>query len=89
MPFLQKRKARLLSEHMDDLGFQVSVPYSLNRKNRWNTVNLDECLLSAVGTGNVKLSGAEAYLTLNGPYGHTGKKYKKTTFYEFYRFAYN
>uniref|UniRef100_A0A915ET77 Uncharacterized protein n=1 Tax=Ditylenchus dipsaci TaxID=166011 RepID=A0A915ET77_9BILA len=40
----KKRRARLLSDHLDD--FNVSVPYSLNRKNRWDA--LDDTAVSCL-----------------------------------------
>lgn len=42
--FVQKRRARLLSDHMSD--FNLSVPYSLNRKNRWDLENTEEYALA-------------------------------------------
>lgn len=52
-----------MSEHNDE--FQVFVPYSLNRKNRWNTIKLEECLANAGSNGAVKVSGVEGYLASN------------------------
>jgi hypothetical protein len=59
----KKRKARLLSEHVDE--FQAFVPYSLNRKNRWNTIKLEDCMNNVASNDAVKISGVEAYWTTN------------------------
>lgn len=63
---------RLLSDHMQD--FNVGVPYSLNRKNRWREIedNSKECLKALSETANtitgcdnrVKISVIESYYNL-------------------------
>lgn len=65
---------RLLSDHMQD--FNVGVPYSLNRKNRWRAIedSASGCLKALSETANtitqnddrVKISAIESYYNWKG-----------------------
>jgi hypothetical protein len=63
IPF-QKRRARLLSENSEDM--KLNVPYSLNRKNRWELETSADCLKERHSNKNVQLSALDQHLTAKG-----------------------